>query len=276
MANYLNFSVQTEGDMMDWICMQLGYPLVQVEITEPQLQMCINDSVEEFTKYVNQEEQYLGLNLSGYTPTEYDGDGKMLSAGGFILSDWTFGRPMITGVFDLENSGNGSFGGHNTLFTISNTMWGQGMLPIPGATGGGVGGGGTGAWVNYEMARSYIDLTKRMTASQIQYEFNPREQRLTLIPEPRDGSGCSSKGFICIGVRTIRPDDQQYGESWCKRFALACAKIVIGNVRSKYEGTQLLGGGAINTTIKDEGLSEKVELLDELRSTYTYVDFFMG
>jgi hypothetical protein len=275
MANYLNFSVKTRDDMKDWICGQLGYPLVQVEITEGQLDMVINDSTEEFTKYVNQEEKYLGLNLSGYAPSENDGDGKMVSAGGFILSDYTLGRPMVTGVFDLENSGSGSFGGHNTLFTISNTMWGQGMLPIPGATAG---GSATGAWVNYELARSYIDLTKRMTASQIQYEFNPREQRLTLIPEPRAaGSGaCASQGFICLGVRTIRPDDQQYGESWCKRFALACAKVVIGNVRSKYEGTQLLGGGAINASIKDEGLSEKVELLDELRSTYVYCDFFIG
>jgi hypothetical protein len=37
---------------MNWVLMQLGYPLVQVEITEAQLRMCINDAVEEFTKYV--------------------------------------------------------------------------------------------------------------------------------------------------------------------------------------------------------------------------------
>lgn len=277
MANYLDFSIKTRDQMKCWITMQLGAPLVQVEITDSQLDMCIDDSIEEFTKYVIQEEQYLGLNLSGYTPSEYDDDGKLLSAGGFILSDWTQGVPMITSVFDLENSGNGSFGGHNTLFTISNTMWGQGMLPIPGANGGGVGGSGTGAWVNYELARSYIDLTKRMTASQLQFEFNPREQRLTLIPEPRDtGNSCSNRGFICIGCRTIRPDDQQFGESWCKRYALACAKVVIGNVRSKYEGTQLLGGGALNAAIKDEGLSEKTELREELQTTYVYTDFFIG
>jgi hypothetical protein len=270
MSNYLNFSVKSEDDIMSWICMQLGYPLVQVEITEEQLRMCINDSVEEFTKWVIQEKHYLALNIEEYTEQVIDEDtGEISDFGGFILSDFTGGDPLVTGVFAIEeNTTAGVLGGHNTLFSVTNTLWSRGMFPLPQA-----GSGGSGAWVNYELALSYVDQIRRMTATPLQFEFNPREQRLTLLPDPKK---IKMKGWVCLGVNMIRPDDQQYGESWVKRYALACAKVVIGNIRSKYEGTQLLGGGAINASIKEEGLSEKVELLEEVRTTYTYVDFFIG
>ena len=82
MSNYLNFQLQDEDDIKDWIMNQMGYPLVQVEITDSQLTYCINDAVEEFTKYVTQERQYLGLDLEDY-----------VSGAGFTLPD------NVTSVF---------------------------------------------------------------------------------------------------------------------------------------------------------------------------------
>lgn len=249
MSNYLNFSVKSQADIMDWVLMQLGYPLVQVEITESQLRMCINDAVEEFTKYVIQEESYLALDLEEYSS-------------GFTLPT------NVTGIFALEEDGiyGSTQGGINTLFSVQNTMWNAGMFPIPRA-------GSSGAWIDWHMAKSYLELVKTMTADQLYYEYNPRIQQLTLIPDPE---ASNLKGHIVVGCYTIRPDDQQYGESWVKRFTLACAKIVIGNVRSKFEGTPLLGGGAINSAIKDEGLGEKEALLEDLQSTYRFTGWFIG
>ena len=94
-----------------------------------------------------------------------------------------------------------------------------------------------------------------------------------MIPNP---TAKDMMGYIIVGANTLRDDDQQFGESWVKRYTLACSKIVIGNIRSKYEGTQLLGGGVINSSIKEEGLNEKAELQEELRATYTFVKFFVG
>ena len=100
MSNYLNFQLDSEDDVKSWIMAQMGYPLVHVEITEQQLTYCINDAIEEFTKYVTQERKYLGLDLEEYNTS------------GFTLDS------NIASVFALEEStiyGN-TTGGINTLF----------------------------------------------------------------------------------------------------------------------------------------------------------------
>jgi len=250
MSNYLNFQIQSVDEAKDWIMKQLGWPLVKVEISDDQLTMCINDAVEEFTKYVVQETEYLSLDLEEYNTS------------GFTLPD------NVANVFALEESTiyGDITGGINVLFSVQNTMWNAGMLPIPWASS-------RGSWIDFEVAMSYVDMINRLTAAKFYFEYNERTQLLTLLPNP---TPTNMKGYIAIGCQTIRPDDQQYGEAWVKRFALAEAKIVIGMIRSKYQGTQLLGGGLINPSIKEEGLAEKQALLDEIKSTYTFVKFFMG
>jgi hypothetical protein len=235
--------------MKDWVMRKLGWPLNKVEITEDQLQDCINDAVEEFTKYVQQEIQYLALDLEEYNTS------------GFTLPG------NVQGIFALEESSiyGDTIGGINTLFSVQNTMWNAGMFPIPGQGGGG--------WIDFEMAMSYIDLIKRMTAAKFYFEFNERDQLLTLVPPPTENN---MKGHICVGTRVIRADDKQYGESWVKRYTLALAKVMVGNNRSKYAGAQLLAGASINAEMKQEGLAEQDKLLEELRSTYVVTTFFMG
>lgn len=255
MSNYLNFYINDEDGIKNWVMEELGYPLVHVEITDSQLTHCINDAIEEFTKYVIQEREYLALNLEDYNTS------------GFTLPD------NVAGVFALEESM--TFGGNagvNVLFSTMNTMWNAGMLPIPWT-------GNRGSWIDYELAMSYVDLTKRMTASKFYFEYNERNKLLTLTPNPskygtEDGTGM--KGYICIGCNVIRPDDQQYGESWVKRYALAKAKEIIGRIHSRYQGTQLLGGGLIDQSMKTEGQQEKAALLAELKSTYRFVNWFIG
>jgi hypothetical protein len=250
MSNYLDFSIKTRDQMKDWIMKRLGYPLVQVEITDDQLDICIDDSLEEFTKYVNQERGYIALDLENY------------GENGYTLP------ANVTSIFCLEeNGGMNQGGGMNDLFSIQNNMMNAGAHPF---TAGHI---GSGSWVTWELANQYMDLVKRMTASKFMYEYNERSKNLTLIPDPIK---LGIKGFIVIGVNLIRPDDMQYGESWVKRYSLSQAKQIIGTVRSKFSGTTLLGGASIDTEFKSEGLSEQETLLEELRSTYTFVTFFMA
>lgn len=249
MSNYLNFHVNSEEAIMSWILRQLGHPLVDVEIHEDQLRDCVNDAIEEFTKYVIQEEQYLSLNLEDYNTS------------GYTLPN------NVAGIFSMEESmyGNNQ-GGINTLFSIQNSMWNAGMLTIPNA-------GSSGGWINYEMAMQYIDLIHRLTAAKFYFEYNERNKLLTLIPNP---TLVEMKGYICIGCNVIRPDDQHFGESWVKRYALARAKIIVGMHRTKYSQTTLLGGGSIDQTIRAEGLAEMKDLKDELIKTYNTCKFFVG
>jgi hypothetical protein len=250
MSDYLNFSITNEEEIFDWVLQELGYPLIeQMEITESQLRQCKNNAVEYFTKYAIQDEVYIALDLEDYNTS------------GFTLPN------NVVDIFALEESntyGNNT-GGINTLFSVQNTMFNNGTFPIPGS-------GGTGSWVDYHLAMQYLELTRMMTASRFDFNYNEREQVLTLIPNP---SANEMKGHIVIGCHTIRREDLQLGEKWVKEYTLARAKIMIGNVRIRFEGTQLLGGGTLDTGIKQEGLDEKKELEEELRQHYAFVGFLV-
>jgi hypothetical protein len=68
-----------------------------------------------------------------------------------------------------------------------------------------------------------------------------------------------------------------YGEQWCKRMALAQTKIMLGQIRGKFNGVQLLGGGTLNDDIKAEGIQERDALREELHlHEGVTVNFWVG
>ena len=112
MSDYLNFSLSSRDEVANWVVKKLGYPLVQVEITSDQLDICLNDAVEEFTEYVLQERQYLALELSAYNSTS-----------GFTLPN------NVVSVYALEETQAGPLGGINTLFSVKNQLYNEGLYP---------------------------------------------------------------------------------------------------------------------------------------------------
>ena len=251
MSTYLNFAITTREEFKNWIQRKLGYPLVTIEITDDQLDDCINDAIEEFTKWCPQEQQYYAADLS-----EYD------SVSGIQLPS------NVAGIFSFDDDGTARSDGINTLFTAENTLWNASGGTWPFAGGG-------GSWIDYHIAMDNIKLTKYMTGKGYQFEYNSTTQYMTLYPDPVALSA-TTDSYIVLGTYVIRPEDQQYGESWVKRMGLAEAKITIGNIRSKFEGVQLLGGGTINTDIKQEGLAEKEALLQEIKDEYPAFGFWVG
>ena len=130
MSNYLNFAIKSRDNMKDWVLRQLGYPLIQVEITEDQLDDCINDSVEEFTKYVIQEQKFLALNLEEYPSTS-----------GYTLPD------NVQSIFAVDsNNLMGANSGPNVLFSARNLMWDSGYYYSGGVNQ-------PDRWITYELAK---------------------------------------------------------------------------------------------------------------------------
>lgn len=260
MSSYKTFSIQSKTELCEWILRKLGSPLITVELTEDQLLDAIDESVEEFTKYVNQERKWLPLDLSTYDEVS-----------GFILPD------CCTGVFSLNSTGgaNGGFGGFNG--GLGGFVGGNQANSIGFDNFGGSGGANSEAWITYEAGAQYIDMIKRMTASEYRFEYNNRTKSLTLIPNPALKSISGSKGNIVIGCNTIRPEQQQCGESWVKRYALALSKVTLGIIRSKFQNIQLLGGGSLDVSIKEEGIQERDALKEELKDTEgAFFTFYVG
>jgi hypothetical protein len=252
MSTFLDFSIKTREDFKNYIYRKLGGGLIQVELTDEQFEDCINDAVEEYSQWVIEEQDYYAAPLD-----TYDTD-----AGGLKLPD------NVLGVFAFNDDGGVRTDGINTLFSVENSLWN--------ASGGSWPFMGAGGWTTYHLAMQSIELTKRMTGGGYQFEYNPRTKYLKLFPDPVKLKANVPEAWIVLGVYILRNEDQMYGESWVKRMALAHAKILLGTIRSKYEGVQILGGGTIDTSIKDEGISERDALLEEIREMFPAIGFWIG
>lgn len=240
MSTYLDYALQTKDQLKTYILENLGHPLITVEITDSQLEICINDAVEYFTKYCMQDQDFVAQNLSGYVENV-----------GITLPG------NITGIFALDDMSVSTYGDFNTLFSIPNSMLNSGMLSIP-YSDTGLG------WINWELFQQNLDMMKRMLGGGFQFEYNPRNKILKLFPDPTKEN---LQGSIVFGVNVIRPETMQYGEEWVKKYSLALSKIIVGRVRSKYSGVQLLGGGNLDTSILEEGKSERDQLMNDLRAS---------
>jgi len=238
MSTYLDYGIQTKDEFKEWILRKMGHPLITVEIADVNLDDCIADAVEYFTKYAMQDTDYIAVNLTGYVEDV-----------GSTLPD------NVTGIFVLDDMTVGLHGDFNRLFSIPNSMLNAGMLAIPYSdTGYG--------WVNWELFHQNLDNIKRFLGGGFKFNYNPRTKNLKLIPDPiKEGL----QGWLVLGVSVIREETMQYGEEWVKKYALALAKIFIGRVRSKYNATQLLGGATLDVGVLQEGITERDNLMEDLR-----------
>lgn len=250
MSSYVDFSVKTRKDMKEWCMRELGYPLISNELTEEMLDQAINNSLELYTRFVIQEEDFIAVDLSKFTEN------------GFQLPD------NVTGVFSFEESGAMSTSGGDSgrIFSVTNTVAKPMMKNIA------FGGYGS-SWVDFTLAKQFLDLTNKMMGGGFTYQYNPRTKMLTLQPDPYKND---YNGYIVVGCSVIRDEDMQLGEDWVKQYALADAKEKIGTVRSKYEDVQLLGGGKINTDIREEGKEDKKELREKLEEMFPVHYFILG
>jgi len=97
------------------------------------------------------------------------------------------------------------------------------------------------------------------------FRFDNRTQLLKIIPEPND----SSSFLGVVGCYIEQPIKVLVQERWVQKYALALTKIAVGNIRSKFSGTTLFGGGGVNgSDLLSQGISEKEKLEQELMNNY--------
>ena len=134
-----------------------------------------------------------------------------------------------------------------------------------------IGLAGRSGWFDYHLAMSWIDLSYQMTGKGFEWNYNPRTRLLKLHPDPikffkLDLQHPDTFGHhIVVECQTLPPEDQNYGETWVKRMALAQAKILLGNIRTTYGNISMLGGVTVDgNNILSQGTAERDKLREEL------------
>ena len=239
-STWLNQGIKTLDQLKEWILIKLGAPLITVELTDQQLNACIGDAIQVYSKYAYRPEQYLVVNLKFYDPEL-----------GLDLSQF-----KVMSVKDISYQRDNIMWSQGDMFFGAYAFMGQGQ----GSPFFGLGNGNcVGAWTTYQALTEFFSLTKRMLGSNPDFKYDRYTQRLRLMPAPLD-----SHAFICLTCNVEPPMDEYYGNDVVKSLSLAEAKILLGTIRKKFSGTQLLGSGTIDAEIGEEGKEEKDKIMEDL------------
>jgi hypothetical protein len=255
----------------------MGEPLVNVEIANEQIYDNIAQAMEFFTKYAGYTEEFLvfdsklytrgvGLDVAtliNQTAEMYKSQTPGLSAG------YDYDLNSYRRVLDCFSFTYGETTGINTLFTLEQAMAQQIYSSYM------IGNFGFDL-ITWEVLKGFIDTRNKVLAMTPHFRFDPKNQILRILPEP-----ISEQSYLgVVGCYLERPVKDLINERWIYRYALALCKVVVGNVRGKFGGTNLFGGGQVNyQDFMSQGITERDALENELKNTYEDVTgamFFIG
>jgi len=155
-------------------------------------------------------------------------------------------------VIDVTDFEEGSTTGINTLFTLEQTLAQQTYFSYA------MGNYGFDL-VSWYTLKEWIDTREKMLAIRRDIKFDSRTQYMQMYPQP---GGDHFYGVIsCYLERAIR---DVIMEQWVYEYSLALSQITIGRVRGKFGNVALLGGGALNYDMLQEGMTRKAELEEKL------------
>lgn len=256
---------------------QMGEPLVNVEIANEQIYDNIATAMEYFTKYAGYTEEFLVFDSKLYQKGKGIKVDTLINQTQEMYSSFTPGASAGYD-YDLESYRRvldcfaftyGETTGINTLFTLEQSMAQQIYSSYM------VGNFGFDL-VSWEILKGFIDTRTKVLAMTPHFRFDSKNQILRIIPEPI----LDQTYMGVVGCYIERPIKDIINERWIYRYALALSKITVANVRGKYSGTNLFGGGNVNYgDFLNQGIQERDALEIELKTTYedqTPAQFFIG
>lgn len=247
-STFMNPYTKCVNDIIHWGMVKLGWPLQQVELTKEQMEICLADALEKYTKYAQFETQDIVVPLKGYS-REHGLDLHEYNIAD--IHDISFKRDAL-----LQRWGCDIFFGP---YGMMNSYAGAGIFP--GFNGCGISNQG---WVSLHNLHENLEMINRLTGSAPQWRYFKSTKSLKIIPEPK--GHIKDSDVILITCEVEPPPEELFGNEYVKRLFLAYLKIQLGIVRKKFASVQLIGGGQIDTSIGDEGKEELDKCMEDIRA----------
>lgn len=231
----------------NWIKIQFGggttnKAVVNVELSSEQLETCISDSIEYFTKY-----QY--------------GEGLYHDYLVVVTSPGVSAYPISADVedvvdFQVSNSAQGI----NTLFSPLNLITG-GQFNINNMD-----------IIGYQTAMLYLEEVNSIFGSKYRIDYNPNKNVLTILPTP--------KTAMTALLQVYRKESAilLYNNPLVKSLALAKAKRIYGNILTKHSMTIPGGGSFANyaSVLVEQGKEEEEEIYKKIFDSSEPFSFTIG
>ena len=257
----------TRQELIDYCLRRLGYPVLEVNVDEDQIEDLIDDSIQyfqerhfdgvermllkhEITKE-NKETLKTGITTTTANSTVGITTTTFTESQNFIqLPDHVLGVERVLKM-DASTISSGLFNIKYQIFL--NDLYYYGALDL----------------LNYAMTKTYLEDLSRIITPDTQLRFNKKNHRLYL---DIDFGQLSDDTFIIIdGYRLLDPSDAPaiYNDFWLKRYATAIIKKQWGMNLIKFNGVLLPGGVQLNgRQIYEDALKEIEEIEYSLKTEY--------
>lgn len=230
--------INTLESLRDYIKRQLGYPLIQIEVTDEQIEDCIFSTIDEFSEYGLQGMEEYSLFVT------IDNDQRT-----FILDD------RVRAITKIRSRSNIS----NTLqlpggWVLSNTNYALSFLSNLGDI--------DLSSICIQMSR--LSMIQSLFDVPINYTFNENTKELKILETPK-----SDTLLLELALHyEPKQQDNIYGHTWIKKCATSKVKYQWGMNIGKFS-TSLVNGATINyDRIISEAQQELQEHKEELLETY--------
>ena len=234
----------TRSTFKDYCLRRLGYPVIDINVDEEQLQDRIDDALAKFRDY-----HYDGTErvLLPHQLTEEDRTNKYIS-----LDENIVGVTRVLDIGDAINSSN--------LFNIRYQMHLNDLFDFS-----------SSSYVSYVMAMRHVETLEEIFVGSKPIRFNRHVDRL-YIDMKWDEDISVGEYMIIDGYRTIEAETYAdvWNDPWLKKYATALIKRQWGENLKKFEGMQLPGGITFNgQKIWEEATDEINKIEEELTNSYS-------
>lgn len=211
-------SPEQRRELIDTIRAQLGWPVVDVELTKQQFDLCIDGALESLRK----------RSSIAYTR-------------GFFFLDI---EPGVQ-IYELKNRRVG----YNKIVDVLSAYRVQSSF-LGTATGQGAYGQamlqhlyqmGSFDLVSYHIVSEYVEMMNQMFAAYLTYNWNEKTRKLSFFQT----FGAYERVLIDCSVERTEQDliADRMTKSWIERYAMGSAKLLLAQIRGKHASLPGAGGG---------------------------------
>lgn len=246
----MKMKLRSLSDAVAYIREKLGEPVINVELTNAQIQQCVIDSVQNLHRYLTGEaiyEDILTVELKAGQKS----------------------YPMPDEIHDAVELHTNYSGDVNELFTAEHqVLMETGILPqlLHQTTGNSVGMELSG----YDIATKNLELVKRFFSKDFTVNFHPQRKEMVVNPTPTQNI------FGALYVWKKEALEDLVDHPLLKELMVAETKILWGGVLGKYQLSLPGGGTIIGTELKQEGKEEKKEVKETFFEEQEPLGFWIG
>jgi hypothetical protein len=224
-----------EQAVYDYVLAQLGHPIVSVELTPFQVKVCIDEATSKLDYHAPQWANQFAVFEASAGINVYELPQFMMNNLNYVGY-----KKDILGL----NYTPGSLGFDLTLAFFNTNRFFQ---------GGGIG--------DFFLTQQYLEIMRRVLSNEGGWSV-VNGKYIQLYPAPAETPAPVIIEFRALDSNTIH---HAY-RNWIQRYALACAKGILGRIRGKYRSLPGPGGGAQldGGVLVQESTQDKQALMEEL------------